>query len=72
MGFSESSVAGRDGNPRPMSAFDHRFSFDLHAGPPAQSRINDPSGRPLEVRIVGRQEFTDRGRGQYRECPLCA
>jgi hypothetical protein len=45
MGFSESSVAGRDGNRHPMNAFDHRFSFDLHADPPAQSRINDPSIR---------------------------
>ena len=43
MGLSESSVAGRDGNRHPMNAFDHRFSFDLHADPPAQSRINDPS-----------------------------
>jgi hypothetical protein len=45
MGFNESSVARRDGNRRPVNAFDHRFSFDLHAGPPAQSRINDPSIR---------------------------
>ena len=45
MGFSESLVAGPDGNRRPMNAFDHRFSFDLHADPPAQSRINDPSIR---------------------------
>jgi hypothetical protein len=45
MGFSESSVDGRDGNRRPVNAFDHRFSFDLRADPPAQSRINDLSIR---------------------------
>jgi hypothetical protein len=45
MGFSESSVAGRHRNRRPVNAFDHSFSFDLHADPPAQSRINDPSIR---------------------------
>ena len=67
--FSGSSVAGQVGNERTANAFDHRFLFDLHAGPLAQSRINDPL-ISLRVRIVGRQELTDRGRGQYREFPL--